>query len=122
FAFPLSLLLLFATWFYLTRYKVREDDHAEDLALLELGKMSLQEKRVLVIFSLVAILWITRSFIWNTVIPGLDDTIIAIIGALLMFLVPAGEGKGMLMNWNSAKKLPWDVLLIFGAGLAIAKG
>ncbi len=122
FAFPLSLLLLFVTWFYLTRYKVREDDRAEDLALLELGKMSLQEKRVLAIFSLVAFLWITRSFIWNTVIPGLDDTIIAIVGALLMFLVPAGEGKGMLMNWNSAKKLPWDVLLIFGAGLAIAKG
>src|SRR5690606_2298327 len=97
FAFPLSLLLLFATWFYLTRYKVRKDDYAEDLALLELGKMSLQEKRGLLIFLLVAFLWITRSFIWNTVIPGLDDTIIAIIGALLMFLVPAGEGKGMLM-------------------------
>jgi len=122
FALPLSVILLFATWFYLTRYKVTVNDHAEDVALLELGKMSLQEKRVLAIFSLVAFFWITRSFIWDAFIPGLDDTIIAIIGALLMFLVPAGEGKGMLMNWNSAKKLPWDVLLIFGAGLAIAKG
>src|SRR5690606_36811542 len=60
FAFPLSLLLLFGTWFYLTRYKVEIDDQAEDVALLELGKMTLQEKRVLVIFSLVAFLWITR--------------------------------------------------------------
>lgn len=122
FAFPLSVILLFATWFYLTRYKVTIDDQAEDVALLELGKMSLQEKRVLAIFSLVAFFWITRSFIWDAFIPGLDDTIIAIVGALLMFLVPAGEGKGKLMTWKSAKKLPWDVLLIFGAGLAIAKG
>src|SRR5690606_20148295 len=66
--------------------------------------------------------WITRSFIWNSFIPRLDDTMIAIAGALLMFIIPAGEGKGTLMDWKSAKKLPWDVLLIFGAGLAIAKG
>src|SRR5690606_20787070 len=66
--------------------------------------------------------WITRSFIWNSFIPNLDDTTIAIIGALLMFIIPAGEGKGALMNWRAAKKLSWDVLLIFGAGLAIAKG
>src|SRR5690606_29580621 len=66
--------------------------------------------------------WITRSFLWNGFIPNLDDTMIAIIGALLMFIIPAGEGKGALMTWKAAKKLPWDVLLIFGAGLAIAKG
>jgi len=84
--------------------------------------MSVQEKRVLLIFSLIAFFWMTRSFLWVHLIPGINDTIIAIAGALLMFLVPAGEDRKRLMNWDTAKKLPWGVLLIFGAGLAIAAG
>jgi sodium-dependent dicarboxylate transporter 2/3/5 len=88
----------------------------------KLGKITIQEKRVAFVFVTVAFLWLTRSFIWDKFIPGLDDTVIAVFGAVLMFTIPAGEGKGTLMDWKSAKKLPWDVLLIFGAGLAIAKG
>lgn len=122
FATPFSILLLIITWAYLTRYKIEEQATKESFQMAKLPKMSVQEKRVSIVFVLVAFLWLTRSFIWEPIFPGLDDTIIAIIGAVLMFLIPAGEGKGNLMDWESARKLPWDVLLIFGAGLAIAKG
>lgn len=122
FGLPFASVLLMVTYFFLTRYRITHPVNLEDLKMDVLGRMSIQEKRVGVVFSLVAFFWVTRSFLWNSLLPGLDDTIIAIAGALLMFIIPAGEGKGALMDWKSAKKLPWDVLLIFGAGLAIAKG
>lgn len=122
FATPLSVILLMATWFILTRYKIPKDQKKIEYQTHKLEKMTIQEKRVTFVFVTVAFLWLTRSFIWDKFIPGLDDTVIAVFGAVLMFTIPAGEGKGTLMDWKSAKKLPWDVLLIFGAGLAIAKG
>lgn len=121
FAFPFVCVLLTVCAFYLTRYKETGEEQ-KTFSLQSLGKITMQEKRVLLIFSIVAFFWITRSFIWVHFIPGINDTIIAIIGAIIMFLVPAGKGKGTLMNWDTAKKLPWGVLLIFGAGLAIASG
>jgi sodium-dependent dicarboxylate transporter 2/3/5 len=122
FATPFSAVLLIGTWWYLSRYKISADAKKGSYQPLKLEKISIQEKRVAAIFIITAFLWITRSFIWNKMIPGMDDTVIAILGALLMFTIPAGEGKGTLMDWKTARKLPWDVLLIFGAGLAIAKG
>jgi sodium-dependent dicarboxylate transporter 2/3/5 len=122
FATPLSAVLLIGTWWYLSRYKISADAKKGSYQPLKLEKISIQEKRAADLFIITAFLWITRSFIWNKMMPGMDDTVIAILGALLMFTIPAGEGKGTLMDWKTARKLPWDVLLIFGAGLAIAKG
>ncbi|HRN72195.1 MAG TPA: DASS family sodium-coupled anion symporter [Ginsengibacter sp.] len=122
FGLPFSAILLFLTWLWLTRYRVEKTDHSPALELSSLGKMTPAEKRVALVFTLTAFFWITRSFIWNKYIPGLDDTVIAIGGALLMFIIPAGEKNENLINWKEAKKLPWDVLVLFGAGLAIAKG
>lgn len=122
FATPFAILLLLMSWFFLTRYKADKTTEPANYGLDSLGKMSVVEKRVTVVFVLVAFLWISRSFLWNDLLPTLDDTIIAIIGAMLMFTIPAGDGKGPLMNWEAAKKIPWDVLLLFGAGLVIAKG
>lgn len=122
FATPFAIILMLVTWFVLTRYKTKIESEPVDYGLDSLGKMSLVEKRVTIVFILVAFLWISRSFLWNDILPTLDDTIIAIVGAMLMFTIPAGHGKGPLMNWEAAKKIPWDVLLLFGAGLVIAKG
>ncbi|MEC3879006.1 SLC13 family permease [Parapedobacter sp. 10938] len=122
FATPFSVILLWITWFSLTRYKPVAQADAVGFTFDKLGKMSTPEKRVAYVFVLVAFFWISRSFIWNRFFPTLDDTMIAIFGALLMFLTPAGKGKGNLMDWKAAKKIPWGVLLLFGAGLAIAKG
>ncbi len=121
FGLPLSMAMLMITYFFLTRYKASKVTTSE-LEFEDLGTMSTAEKRVGLVFLSVALFWLTRTFIWNDFLPTLDDTIIAVAGALLMFLVPSGTGKGALMNWKAARKLPWDILLIFGAGLAIAKG
>lgn len=122
FATPFSAVLLILCWLYLSRNLSKGSRNQFAFHPEPLGKISLPEKRVLIIFTLIAFLWITRTFIWNKFLPQLDDTIIAITGALLMFMIPSGERKGNLMDWKTAKHLPWDVLLIFGAGLAIAKG
>lgn len=122
FATPFSVLLLFICWKYLSRGLERLSHTTIQFDNAFPDKLSVPEKRVLYIFILIAFLWISRTFIWSHLIPNLDDTIIAIFGALLMFVIPAGHKKEKLMDWKTAKQLPWDVLLIFGGGLAIAKG
>ena len=54
--------------------------------------------------------------------PNLDDTIIAMISAVVLFLLPTGEGKRRILKWEEAVKLPWGILLLFGGGLALAEG
>lgn len=123
FAFPLSCVLLFITWLYLIRYKEDKLTLNEALVIEQLPPISEAEKRVLYVFLFVAFMWITRSFIWVKFVPKLDDTIIAIAGVILLFLIPSGRSNAeRLMSWDVAKSLPWGVLLIFGAGLAIANG
>lgn len=125
FALPFSIILLAITAFYLTRYKIDPNQRTislDETTIDDLDKISKPEIRVLIIFCLVAFFWVSRSFIWDALIPGIDDTSIAIAGATLMFLVSSGNGTGQLLDWSTAKQLPWDVLLIFGAGLAIAAG
>lgn len=123
FALPLTCLLLLITWFYLTYYKVEKTQEETELSIEKLPPMTKPEKRVLIIFVAVAFMWFTRTFIFVKFLPQLDDTIIAILGSILLFLTPAGTGKNeRLMSWSVAREMPWGVLLIFGAGLAIAAG
>ncbi|MEO0471732.1 MAG: SLC13 family permease, partial [Bacteroidota bacterium] len=93
-----------------------------DQELAKLGPMRKPEKLVLGIFLLTAFLWITRSFL-NQWIPGLSDTGISVIAAILMFVVPLrfAEGKFSL-DWQDTTRLPWGILLLFGGGLALANG
>ena len=121
FATPFSIVLLLGTWFLLAR-NLQSSATKTEFIPVDLGKITTPEKRVAVVFALVAFLWISRTFIWNKFIPAMDDTTIAVFGALLLFVIPSGVGSRKLMDWKTAKNLPWDVLLIFGAGLAIAKG
>lgn len=122
FGVPFAVLMLTIAYFILTRFKPTDKSVKKEFEMEELKPMSVAEKRVLVIFGLTAFLWITRSFLFADILPRLDDTIIAIFGAALVMIIPSGMGDGSLINWKKAKELPWDVLLIFGAGLAIAKG
>lgn len=125
--FPISIILLITTWVYLTRvaFKVQaasetnKDEINKQLA--ELGKMSVEEKRVSWVFLGTAFLWISRSFLFKELIPGMDDTVIAITSAVVLFVIKDG-GAGRLMDWNSALKIPWGIVLLFGGGLAIAEG
>lgn len=121
FALPVTIILLGIAWIYLTRFK--ESTKKKALDLEDLGPIGQTEKRVLYVFASVAILWITKDFFLKGIIRKIDDTIIAIAGALSLFIIPTGKKDGKrLMNWDTAKSMPWGVLLIFGAGLAIAGG
>lgn len=86
----------------------------------KLGPMTSAEKRTAIIFSLVALLWIFRPLL-TPFLPGLTDTGIALFGAFLTFFTPCGNVKGVfLLDWPSARKLPWGILLLFGGGLSLA--
>ena len=90
--------------------------------LRKAGGMSRAEKQVGAIFTLTAVLWVTRPPLepW---IPGLSDTGIAIFGALLLFLLPLNWRRWtFVLDWDDAKRLPWEVLILFGGGLSLAAG
>tara|TARA_B100000787_G_scaffold61923_1_gene45426 strand:- start:3635 stop:5065 length:1431 start_codon:yes stop_codon:yes gene_type:complete len=92
--------------------------------LIKLGKISKQEKRVLTIFAITVTLWITRTLI-NHIFPGLklSDTIISLVGAISLFAIPMDFKKGdFVLHWNDTSKLAWGILILFGGGLALAKG
>lgn len=124
FGVPLASLILFFCWAYLVyvayppRIKVLGNGIRNEIA--RLGKMTGQEKKVLAVFLSVAALWITRA-LWGRYMPMVSDSSIAIFGGLLLFLIPAGKGRALLV-WSDAVKLPWNVVLLLGAGLAIARG
>lgn len=127
---PLSILLLFICWKYLTNFafKFKQKDFpggkAEIKRLLKnLGKVSYEEKTVLIVFCATAFLWITRSFLLSKLIPAIDDTIIAMASATILFILPTkNRTEKKIINWESAVKLPWGILLLFGGGLALAEG
>ena len=139
---PIALLLMITLYFVLTRIlfpnHIRSNDLAKNFIYEEynsLGPMSVAEKRVLVIFSSTAMLWIFKDLI-NSVQSAikLDDTIIALIGAVALFIFPSGIIKhpdnlnetdehgfsGSLLEWSDTKKMAWGILLLFGGGLALA--
>lgn len=125
---PLSLLLLFI--FYLVMVKwlypngMKEDVTTRDMIRNEvkgLGNMSLSEKRVLVVFLFTATLWITKDLINKIGIVKLDDNMIALMGAVALFIVPSGKGaKEGLLVWSDTKNMAWGILLLFGGGIALA--
>lgn len=130
FGLPISLTLLVVCWWHISRNKFQL--HQVKIAgnpsiikdqLTALGKMSSEEKWVLGVFSLVAISWITRRYLLSPFIPAINDTHIALIGALVLFMIPSKNNKGeQLMDWNTALKLPWGILLLFGGAFAVAAG
>lgn len=127
FGLPISIVLLFAAWWFLVRVAQplpakklpgsRDDIRRQ---LQELGKMGYEEKWVLGIFALVAVAWISRSYLLKPILPGINDTIIVMAGLIPLFILPARRKEGRIMDWNTAKKLPWGILLLFGGAFALA--
>jgi solute carrier family 13 (sodium-dependent dicarboxylate transporter), member 2/3/5 len=123
---PLVAIMLLVAWFVLGKLHpvtgtpgfnagalVREE-------LQQLGPMSPAEYRMAVIFAATAIAWVTRP-LYAGIVPGIDDSTIAIAGALALFLLPSGmPGGGRLLSWDDLAALPWGVLLLFGGGLSLA--
>ena len=153
FALPMSVIYMLVAWLLLTRlvfplppstpFKGRDFIHNE---LQKLGPMSTEEKRVTTVFTMFALLLITRKerlfgedidiFGWSYYLDSLlaslgssqvgymiDDGTVSIGVALTLFMIPASKQiGGRLMDWDDAMKVPWGILLLFGGGLAIAKG
>ncbi|MBY4208052.1 SLC13/DASS family transporter [Rhodococcus fascians] len=128
---PVVILLLAFTWFYLTfvvyRFGFTELPGGKDVILQEkssLGDLSSEEKVVLAVFIGTAFMWITRGFIWDDLLPGISDGIIAVTAAVVLFMVPTRStgSDTRILQWEDSKKIPWGILLLFGGGLAIAAG
>ncbi len=127
---PVVAILLPLLWFIVTRGLVSAT--AEDVArgrdVLRrareaLGPASPAEKRVLMVFVAVASAWLLRELLLVK-IPGLErlsDMGVAIAGALLLFLLPSGDPeRPRLLDWTSAERIPWGIVVLFGGGLSIA--
>ncbi len=130
FALPLSIIMLIITWYYLTHIAyLGEIDHLPggketiQHELKELGLMSKEEKYVLFVFLTVALLWILRGLVDAEEFSQIKDSTIAMGGALLLFIIPSNLKKNeFLLDWQTALKIPWDILILFGGGFALAKG
>ena len=134
-AFPFALLLLLITYFMLT--KVLFANHlgkfagASDLIqkkVQQLGNLSRSEAKVLVVFILTALAWITKKHINHGLglvkANGdieLTDHMIAIFATLALFIIPSdGKKDRALLEWKDTERLPWGILLLFGGGLSLA--
>jgi sodium-dependent dicarboxylate transporter 2/3/5 len=88
----------------------------------DLGKISTPERRVAWVFVLLALTWIFRPLLAK--LPGLeslDDSGIAMAGAVVLFLIPSGDPQDpLLLRWEQVEKLPWAILILFGGGLSLA--
>jgi len=96
------------------------------VVLPEVGAWRSEEKRVLLVFGLTALAWITRGEPfggWSTWfgLPQANDASVALVSVIVLFLFPNGHG-GRLLDWDKAVEIPWGVLLLFGGGICLAKG
>ncbi|RKF22120.1 DASS family sodium-coupled anion symporter [Alginatibacterium sediminis] len=125
---PLSVIMLSITWVWLTKinYKLpsQSQGHSKDILqqqLSGLGQMSFAEKAVAVVFVCAALGWIFRPLIASVSGLAISDTGIAMLAAVSLFLIPVDwRNQVMVMDWDTAKKLPWGVLMLFGGGLSLA--
>jgi solute carrier family 13 (sodium-dependent dicarboxylate transporter), member 2/3/5 len=130
---PLAILLLLSLYFVMVKWlypnNIANSSAGKiyiDSQLKEMGALTKQEKRVLAVFCTTALLWITKGIINKAQsFFVLDDTIIALLGAVSLFIVPSGgnieKPEERLLDWDDTKRMAWGILLLFGGGIALAK-
>lgn len=120
-ALPVVAILLPVAWLWVTR-SLQTDAELEVPAL---GPWRSPERRVLAVFLLTALAWVTRTAPgggWSQLFDmgGAGDATVAMAAVVVLFLMPDGEGKRML-DWETAERIPWGLLILFGGGIAIAR-
>jgi sodium-dependent dicarboxylate transporter 2/3/5 len=128
---PFSVLMIAISYLVLVKWmfpnKQLKFNASRDIIkteLTKLGPMTGKEKMVLVIFGITIFLWVFRTLI-NKLLPelALSDTIISMIAAVSLFAIPYNLKKGdFIIKWKDTSKLAWGILILFGGGLALAKG
>lgn len=128
---PFSVTMIAISYFVLVKWmypnknlKFKASKDVIEKELSKLGPTSGKEKMVLVIFAITVSLWIFRTLI-NSIFPelGLSDTMISIMAAITLFTIPYNLKKGdYIIHWQDTNKLAWGILILFGGGLALAKG
>ncbi|KAG0457643.1 hypothetical protein HPP92_022800 [Vanilla planifolia] len=139
FGFPLALLIFFALWAILCFFYCSKDSAKVLSSYLDkthlsrelesLGPMAFAEKMILTLFGVLVLLWMTRSLTndvpgWGKLFNGkAGDGTVSVMIATLLFVIPNKMKEGeKLMDWNKCKKLHWNIILLLGAGFAIADG
>jgi len=143
FALPLSAILLTITYFYLYLLFFKNSSGSFSVGkqviskeYKKLGKMQYEEKWVMTLFVSLALLWLFRkpidfglftTFGWSGLFPNpkwITDGNVAIFIGILLFIIPAkNKEKGQfLMDWHTAERIPWGIILLFGGGFALAGG
>lgn len=130
FGLPLSMIMLPVTWFYLTRiaYPLRSTafsgvDKVITRELAQLGPIQSEERWVLGVFLAVSSAWIIRGLINVPALSMVTDASIAMAGALLLFVIPSNLAeREFLLDWKTAAGIPWDIIILFGGGFALAQG
>lgn len=129
--FPFSALMIGIIYIVLTRWmfpntgiEFASSNELIAQKLADLGPTTAEEKHVLRIFGVTVFLWVFRSLI-NSIFPqlGLSDTMISVGCAIALFSIPLDYKKGIyILRWEDTSKLAWGILILFGGGLALAKG
>ena len=144
FALPISVVFLFIVWGLLSlifcpRIEMGLEKRVFSDQYKSLGPMSYEEKIVLVDFFILVFLWMFRADIiigsftipgWSNLLPEaefINDGTIAIAMAFILFLIPAknrdhGNDNRRILTWKTATRLPWNIVLLFGGGFALASG
>ena len=138
FAVPIVILMtlfLYAYFVRAARLPSTVSGAGQEVLLSEraaLGPMSRDEKRVAGVYAVMVLLWVTREFDLGAVSVGwapltgldatVDDATVAVFGTTLLFVLPSQKPGERLLDWPTAKVIPWEVVLLFGGGLALAKG
>lgn len=132
FAFPFAVLLLTLCWWLLMRIYPQRSETLDarsyrevlEAYLARLGPVTSAERRLMTLFGTVIVCWLTGSLLWYRYVPNSNDVVVAVAGALLLFVLPAGERgtNRRLLDWSEASRIPWGVLFFFGGGLALARG
>ncbi|WP_462324981.1 SLC13 family permease [Desulfoplanes sp.] len=130
FGVPLAVIMITIAWLLLTRvlFSLEGDVLAggkqyirEELA--RLGKTTPEEKKILAIGGFVCAFWIGRGFLHISALRYVHDATVGILGAGLLFITPTNFAeREFLLDWKTAVKIPWDIILLFGGGLALANG
>lgn len=141
FAFPITIIMFFIVWLLIKILfikKIRLVNMSKESIKSQyqsMGKLSYEEKIVFILFILLALLWIFRpGFKFNNFsIPGwatlfkhskyINDGTVAILISVVLFIIPSkSNGTKRIMDWKTANKLPWNIVILFGGGFALAMG